>query len=462
MFSTETYVNRRKKLQGQVDAGLLVFLGNNESPMNYEDNTYFFRQDSSFLYFWGLSSPGLAATIDLDSGTETLYGDDLTVDQIIWMGSQPLLKDRSVAVGVQNTQSFADFSKTIRQAQQQGRQVHFLPLYRHDNIILLSELLGAVPSNLKHLASSEFTKAVIAQRIIKSPEEVGEIEKALAITHEMHTFAMRNARPGMIEQEIAGAMEGIAVSHGGNLAYPIIFSTDGQTLHNHYHGNVMQSGDIAVNDCGAEAPSAYASDITRTIPIGGKFVGAQREVYQIVLESMESGIAKCRPGVKFKDIHLHCSKILVDGLKSLGLMQGDTDEAVAAGAHAMFFQCGTGHMMGLDVHDMEDLGEQYVGYDAETQRSEQFGLCYLRLGKQLEPGFVVTVEPGIYLIPELIDMWQADNKLSEFINYSEVNKFRDFGGVRIEENILITESGQEILGKPIPRSIADVETLAAG
>ena len=461
MFSTETYVARRARLKEQVGSGLLLFLGNNESPVNFPDNWYPHRQDSNFLYFWGLNSPGLAATIDLESGTETIYGDDLTVDQIVWMGSHPLLKERAVAAGVTDTKPFNALEETIKTAKDAGRTIQFLPQYRHDNMMFLSDLLGLAPGHVNDAVTLGFVKAVIAQRSIKSDEELREIEVALEVTYDMHTYAMKQAKPGMTERDIAGAMQGIAVAGGGNLAYPVIFTVDGQTLHNHYYGNTMKAGDIAVNDSGAEAASGYASDITRTIPIGGKFIGRQRDIYQIVLDSMESGIEKCRPGVPFKEVHLHCARLLVDGLTQLGVMRGDSEEAVQAGAHAMFFQCGTGHMMGLDVHDMEDLGEELVGYDANVQRSSQFGLCYLRLGKPLQPGYVVTVEPGIYVIPELIDMWKGEKKLAEFINYDELEKWRDFGGVRVEENVVITQDGYRILGKPIPKTMDDVEALAS-
>jgi Xaa-Pro aminopeptidase len=285
------------------------------------------------------------------------------------------------------------------------------------------------------------------------------MEKALDVSYDMHVYAMRFSRPGIFEQEIAGAIEGIALAAGGYVAYPVIFSVDGQTLHNHYHGNVMQAGDIIVNDSGASVASHYASDITRTIPVSGKFTPEQKDMYNIVLEALNSANAKVAPGVRFKEVHLHACKILAAGLKDKGLMKGDIEEAVQAGAHALFFQCGVGHMLGLDVHDMEDLGEEFVGYDEETRRSPQFGLSYLRLGKKLQPGFVVTVEPGLYFIPELIDIWQAENKFSQFINYDVVERYRDFGGIRIEDNLVVTQTGQRFLGKPIPKTAAEVEAV---
>ncbi len=461
MFKPETYIERRRKLKEQIKSGVIIFLGNNESPMNYPDNPYLYRQDSSFLYFWGIDHPGLAAIIDVESGKEIILGDDPTIDQIVWLGPQKSLNEKSGQVGVEHTAPFNQLEKEIKAARDKNRKIHFLPQSRADNVIYLAEILECPPSQLNDKTSSEFVQAVINQRSIKSKEEIDEIEVALDITYDMHTYAIRESRPGKVEQEIAGMMEGIALSRGGYVAYPVIFSVHGETLHNHYHGNVMKDGDIAVNDCGSSSPSDYASDITRTVPISGKFSEQQKAIYQIVLDSMESGIKKTAPGVKFKDIHLHCSRLLAEGLKSLGLMKGDLDTAVEEGAHALFFQCGVGHMMGFDVHDMEDLGENLVGYDEETQRTDQFGLSSLRLGKRLQPGYVVTVEPGIYLIPDLIDMWKADNKFTDFINYAEVEKYRDFGGIRIEENVFVTENGYRILGKPIPKTVADVEEMAS-
>ncbi len=460
MFKTESYIQRRNQLKQQIGSGLLVFLGNNESPMNYPDNGYRFRQDSTYLYYWGLELPGLAAAIDLDEDKEIIFGNDFTLDDTIWMGPQPRIKDQAARVGVKTTAAFKELETTLAAAVEQGRKIHFLPQYRHDNIILLSSLLGVSPQQLNEQKSLEFAKAVIKQRSIKSDEEIAEIESVFDITYVMHTYAMKHARPGTVEHEIAGAMEGIALAGGGYIAYPVIFSIHGETLHNHHYGNTMQTGDIAVNDCGSASPGHYASDITRTIPVSGKFTEKQKEVYQIVLDAMEGGIAKMQPGVPFMEVHLHSASVLLEGLKSLGLVKGNLDAALAAGAQGLFFPHGVGHMMGLDVHDMENLGEDYVGYDDEIKRSSQFGLSGLRLGKRLKPGFVATVEPGIYFIPALIDRWQAENKLSDFINYDAVEKYRDFGGIRIEENVVVAENGHRILGKPIPKTITDVEAMA--
>ncbi|MBZ5495396.1 MAG: aminopeptidase P family protein [Acidobacteriia bacterium] len=461
MFSREIYVRRREILRKSVKSGLLLFLGNEESPMNYPANQYTFRQDSSFLYYWGLDSPGLAAALDVDSGTETLFGDDPTVADIVWTGPQPLLRDRAASVGVSLALRAASLRESIEEAMRKGRTIHYLPAYRPENILKIEHLLGIHPSFAKAYASVEFTKAVVAQRSIKAPEEIAEIEKAINISCEMQTYAMKMARAGMIEREIAGAMHGIALARGGDLAFPIIFSIHGETLHNHYHGNVMQNGNIIVNDCGAESELHYAGDLTRTFPVSGKFTDRQHEVYRIVLDAQQKALLAIKPGVPHREIHLLACRTLASGLKQLGLMKGDVNEAVEHGAHAMFFQCGLGHMMGLDVHDMEDLGEQHVGY-AGTQRSPQFGLCYLRLAAPLRAGFVITCEPGIYFIPALIEQWKAERKHEQFINYDMLERYRDFGGIRVEDDVLVTETGYRILGTHAPSTIEEVEAACAG
>lgn len=456
MFAREIYVRRRETLKNAVKSGLLLFLGNEESPMNYAANQYPFRQDSSFLYYFGLDAPGLAAVLDVDSGTEALFGDDPTVADIVWTGAQPLLRDKAESVGVSRTLPMANLKETMITTVRQGRAVHYLPPYRPENILKIEQLLGIHPLFAKEHASVEFTKAVVTQRSVKAPEEIAEIEKAAAITCEMQTHAMKTARAGMVEREIAAAMHGIALARGGNLAFPIIFSIHGETLHNHYHGNVMQNGNMVVNDSGAESELHYAADLTRTFPVSGRFTDRQKDMYRVVLDAQQKALDAIKPGVPFREIHLLACRTLASGLKQLGLMKGDVGEAVAEGAHAMFFQCGLGHMMGLDVHDMEDLGEEHVGYEG-LQRSPQFGLCYLRLAKPLRPGFVVTVEPGIYCIPELIDQWKAERKHEQFIDYDRLERYRDFGGIRVEDDIVVTETGYRLLGTPVPKTIAEVE-----
>jgi Xaa-Pro aminopeptidase len=457
MFAAETYIERRRRLQADIKSGLILLLGNDESPMNYPDNQYPFRQDSSFLYFFGLDSPGLAGIIDIDRQTECLFGDDVTVDQIIWTGPQPALKEKCGEIGVNSSAPFDKLGAILKAALRKGRTVHILPQYRGDTTLKIAGLLEISAAKITDFVSEPLIQAVVAQRSIKSDEEVREIEAALDIAYEMQTTGMRMAKPGVYERQVAGAMEGIALSRGGRLSFPTIFSVHGETLHNHYHGNLMKAGDIAVNDSGAETALGYASDITRTIPISGKFSQRQKEIYTIVFDAQKQAIEAVAPGIEFRDIHRLAAKILISGLKDLGLVKGDIDQAVDAGVHTLFFQCGLGHMMGLDVHDMEGLGEDYVGYTDKIKRNPEFGWRSLRLAKALEPGYVITIEPGIYFIPALIDRWKAENKCGQFIDYNAVEKYKDFGGIRIEDDILVTQSGRTVLGKPIPKTIEELE-----
>ena len=457
MFKAATYVERRKLLRKSVGSGLMIFLANEEAPMNYPANTYHYRQDSSFLYYFGLASPGLAAVVDADEGADTVYGTDIGIEDIIWEGELPKIKDRALEAGVRRTRPRAAFEEDVRRALAAGRTVHYLPPYRADAKVALSGLLGIPVPDLKARASSAFIKASVDQRLIKSKEEIGEIESAVAVSREMYLAAMKLAKPGRYEYQVSGAMEGIALAYGCHLAFPPIVTVNGQIFHMHAHDNVLARGRMLVCDCGAEAPSGYASDITRSIPVGGKFNARQRSIYEIVLAGQESAIKSIKPGVNFKDIHLQTARVLADGLKGLGLMKGDTAEAVAAGAHALFFPHGLGHNLGLDVHDMEDYGEDSVGYGEKVERSRQFGLAYLRMARELKPGHVMTVEPGLYFIPALFAQWRKEKKHRDFIAYDAVEKFLDFGGIRIEDDVLVTANGRRVLGPAIPKAPADVE-----
>ena len=458
MFSTKTYVQRRKQLKETMKSGLLLFLGNEESPMNYSGNQYHFRQDSTFLYYFGLDLPNLAAVVDIDNDREIIFGDDFGVDDIVWMGPQPKVNDLAAQIGVAETQPMADLQKVIIEAIGKA-DIHYLPPYRAEQTLKLGEIFGVIPSWVKKYVSVSLIKAVVEQRNVKSAEEIEQIEQALEVAYEMQTTAMKMARPGMRESEVSGTLEGIALRKGAGVSFPIIFSINGQTLHNHYHGNVMQDGDMAVNDSGAESRLHYAADITRTIPVGKKFTEKQKAIYRIVLKANMNAIDAIKPGISYREVHLATAKVIASGLKELGFMKGDLDEAVKQGAQALFFPHGLGHMLGLDVHDLENLGENYVGYDKTIQRSEQFGLAYLRMARELKPGYVMTVEPGIYFIPELIDQWKAGKKFEEFIDYEKVESYRGFGGIRIEDNVLVTESGHRVLGKPIPKTIEEIEAL---
>ncbi|MBC8343441.1 MAG: aminopeptidase P family protein [Bacteroidetes bacterium] len=459
MFDSNVYESRRKRLRESVKSGVILILGNNEASMNYPANTYHYRQDSNFLYFFGLDHDGFAGVMDVDSGEDYIFGNDVDMDDIIWMGFQPSLKDRAVKVGIKNTAPLAKLDDFIKDATATGRKIHFSSPYRYDNLLRLENLTGIHHSQIKAKFSEELVKAIVSLRSIKDEGEIIEIEKAIDTAYLMHTTAMKMAQPGVVEQEIAGTIEGIALAHGGPVSFPVILSMDGQTLHNHYHGNTLVEGRMMVCDAGCETTMHYASDITRTVAVGGKFNQRQREIYEAVLQTNMEAIKHVKPGFKNLDLHLLAATTLATSLKEIGLMKGNIDEAVAQGAHALFFPHGLGHMMGLDVHDMEDLGENYVGYDEDVQRSSQFGRAFLRLGRELKKGFVFTIEPGCYFIPALIDQWKAENKFSEFINYDLVESYKDFGGVRIEDDILVTDDGFRVLGKPIPKTISDIEDI---
>ncbi|HLP59467.1 MAG TPA: aminopeptidase P family protein, partial [Candidatus Deferrimicrobium sp.] len=425
----------------------------------YPANTYHFRQDSNFLYFFGLDKPGFAGLIDVEESKDYLYGEDFTIDDVIWMGPQPSVKELAEEVGVFHTGAPAQLSEKLKDAVSKNRKVHFLPPYRAENTIQLEKLLGISCSEMKANASVDLIKAVVEQRSVKSELEVNEIIAALDISSEMYAIIMDMAKPGIYEREIAGKIAGIVGAHGANISFPIILSIHGETLHNHSHHNLLKENNLLVADSGAELPLHYASDITRTFPVGGRFTPGQKEIYQVLLNAQLAAIEAIKPGIPYKDIHLNTSKVIAQGLKELGLMKGDIEVAVHEGAHALFFPHGLGHMLGLDVHDMEDLGENYVGYDETVERSKQFGLAYLRLAKALKPGYVLTVEPGIYFIPALIDMWKEEKKFDQFIDYAKVEKFKGFGGLRIEDNVLVTGNGYRVLGQSIPKSITEIERI---
>jgi len=457
MFSPEIYINRRNALRREVKSGVILLPGNAEASMNYPDNTYAFRQDSNFSYFFGLDHPDLAGIIDIDNGVDYIFGNDVDIDDIIWMGPQPTISERALKAGVKNTAPLSDLGEFMTNVIRRKRPIHFVPCYRGETQLQLSSLLGIKPCRVKDYTSMELIHGIVKLRSVKDDLEIAEMEKAVDIAYLMFVAGMKMAFPGRKEQEITGVMEGISVSHGRPVSFPIILSINGQTLHNHKHENYLETGRMMVMDAGSETSLLYASDITRTVPVGGKFNQRQRDIYEVVLNSHLKSISVTKPGTFYYDCHMKAAETMASGLKNLGLMRGNVQDAVAAGAHALFFPHGLGHMLGMDVHDMEGLGQIYVGYDSEIQPSSQFGTSSLRMGRRLQPGFVVTNEPGIYFIPELIDQWKAANKFTEFINYDKVDEYRDFGGIRIEDDILVTKDGCRILGKPIPKTVAEVE-----
>lgn len=458
MFSAQTYTQRRKKLASSVSSGLILLPGNEESPMNYADNTYHFRQDSTFLYYFGIDQASLAGVIDADSGNSMLFGDDYGIEMIVWTGVVPSIQSLGEKAGLSDVRPVSALAKIIKEAVAAKREIHFLNPYRSDILLKVSELTGIYYGEIPEKVSLELTKAVVAQREIKSDEEIAEIDRAVEISVDMHLAGMRHARPGMRESEVAAKVAEVALAADGNPSFPIIATINGQTLHNHNHGNIIKSGDLFLLDAGAETTMRYAGDLSSTFPVDPTFTPLQREIYQLSLDAHMAAVSMLKPGTRFKDVHLNACRTIFEGLKSYGLTKGDTEEAVEAGAHALFFPCGTGHMMGLDVHDMENLGEQWVGYDG-VPKSTQFGLKSLRLGKELRPGFVLTIEPGIYFIPDLIDHWKSQKHLTQFLNYTEIEKFRDFSGMRNEEDFLITEKGARLLGRALPMTLEGVEAV---
>jgi Xaa-Pro aminopeptidase len=399
--------------------------------------------------------------MDFDSGKDRIFGNDYDMDDIIWMGPQPTVKELALKCGISDTALMTKLMDAIKDVQLKKRKIHFLPPYRGETKMKLGALLKENPCQMKTLASVDLIKAVISMRSIKEKVEIEEIEKAEDIAYEMHVTAMRMCKQGVREQDIFGAIEGIALAKGAGTSFPIILSINGQTLHNHSHGNILTKGKMMVCDAGAETNLHYASDITRTTPVGGKFNDKQKDIYEIVLKANTEAIKATRPGMSNRDLHFMACKIITTEMKNLGLMKGDVDEAVKAGAHALFMPHGLGHLMGLDVHDMEALGENFIGYNADVKRSEQFGTAFLRFALPYKPGHVFTVEPGCYFIPELIEKWKAEGKLKEFINYSKIDAYMSIGGIRIEDNVLITEKGHKVLGKPIPKTIKEIESICS-
>ena len=451
MFAPNVYIERRDALRRQLSEGIILLLGNMEASTNYPSNTF---------YFFGINNPGFAGVIDVESGEETIFGDDFTMDDIIWMGPQPSVSHQASEVGVKNSAPLAQLKTVVEKAMRLGRKVHFIPPYRNANKLWLEELTGIRVAQLAANVSVELIKAIVTLRSVKSDLEIAEIERACDVGYEMHTTAMRMCRPGVKEQLIAGTIEGIALAHGAGVSFPSILSMNGETLHNHYHGNLLEEGRLMLVDAGAETNLNYCSDFTRTVPVGGRFTQQQREVYNIVVAAHDCAIDHARPGNTWKEVHLEVCRTLTRGLKEIGLMRGDVDEAVAAGAHALFMPHGLGHMMGLDVHDMEDLGQIYVGYDDEIRPSDQFGLASLRMGRRLQEGFVITDEPGIYFIPALIDQWKAEGMHAEFLCYDAIEKYKGFGGIRLEDDVLITATGSRFLGqKRIPLYVDEVEEI---
>lgn len=460
LFDALTYAQRRARLRDLTGSGIILLPGNCQAPCNYPNNAYTFRQDSTFLYYFGQNREGLIGVIDCDENREWLLGDDIDIEDIIWTGFVPSVRELASECGVENSAPCSNVATIVKNAVSQGRKIHFLPPYRHDLMIMLSDLLGIHPLKLKENASAQLIDAVVRMRSVKSPGEIEEIERAMAIGYKMHTAAMKHCRPGVTEKQIAGIMEGIAMAEGAKVSFNSIVTMHGEIFHGDASLAPLEPGRLLLVDAGAETVNNYCSDNTRTMPVSGKFSSRQLDIYSIVEACHDLVIEKAGPGMKWMDMHLDVCRLMTDRLKDLGLMRGNTDDAVAAGAHALFLQHGLGHMMGMDVHDMEGLGQIHVGFDDEVRPSDQFGTNCLRLGRRLQPGFVMTDEPGIYFIPALIDKWKSEHMHTDFLNYDAIERYRDFGGIRIEDDILITPTGCRILGADIiPYHPDDVEAF---
>lgn len=464
MFDKQTYIRRRTQLKKEVGHGIIILFGNNNSPANGPYNGYHpFRQDSSFLYYFGQNRDGLVGVIDIDNDQEKLIGDDIDIEDIVWFGSVDSVKDMAAQVGIEQTAPMKELANICKRAQEKQQKIHFLPPYRHDIKLQIYDLLGIHPNQQQEKASLDLIKAVVKMRSTKEPQEIEELERAAKIGYRMHTTAMRLTKPGVTEKFVGGQVDGIANSYGAMVSFPTIFTQHGEIMHGSPSLNLLEAGRLALCDAGAETVNNYCSDNTRTYPVSGKFTQRQLEIYSIVEACHDHALEVAKPGVKYMDVHFSVCKLMTERLKELGLMKGDTEEAVRAGAHAMFLPHGLGHMMGMDVHDMEALGQIYVGFDDETRPNlEQFGTNALRMGRRLEEGFVVTDEPGIYFIPALIDEWRASGHCKEFLNFELLETYKDFGGIRIEDDILITKNGCRFIGEQrIPYHPKDVEAFMA-
>ncbi len=459
MFAKTTYVERRNRLKQLMGEGLVLIFGNNDAPMDYTANVYNYCQDSSFLYYFGQKREGLVGVIDVDNDKEYLIGNDIDINDIIWTGFVPSVSDLAAEVGVSNTAPMAELKNLVDKAKAASQTVHYLPPYRHDIMIQISDLLGMHPLQTREQASVKLIKAVVEMRAVKTDEEVAAIENAVNIGYEMHTAAMKACKPGETEKRISALIEGIANSYGGR-SFQSIVTMHGEIQHGFPSLTPLQEGRMFLVDAGAKNNEGYCSDHTRVTPVGGKFTPRQRDIYSIVEACHDLGISLAKPGMKWLDVHMGVAHLMTERLKAIGLMKGNTEDAVAAGAHAMFFPHGLGHMMGMDVHDMEGLGQIYVGFDDEVRPSTQFGTNCLRCGRRMQKGFVMTVEPGIYFIPHLIDLWRSEGKHKDFLCYDKIETFKDFGGCRLEDDILITDDGCRVLGeKEIPYHIDDVEAF---
>ena len=469
MFSKEVYARRRQTLVAKMadsaadgKRGIALFIGNTEAPAQYKDNCYKFRQDSTWLYFFGIDQPLYAAIIDLDNGNETVFANDVEIGDIIWMGPQPSVASVAASVGVEKSAPYTDLNAAVAKVLAEGRPVHFVKPSRYYNTMKIASLLGCGTDEVAGRFSLALTKAIISMRLVKEDCEIEAIDDACNLGYEMHTVARNSIVPGIIEQEIVGKMDGVTLSKGWGISFPTILTQHGETLHNHLHDKIIEPGKLMVIDAGAESNVHYASDFTRTYPTSGKFTAKQREIYQIVCDCNEFAFSMTRPGISYREVHLKTMHLMLEELRALDIVRGDVQDMVEAGIAGLFMPHGLGHNMGLDVHDMEDYGENYVGYDDDQSRSPQLGLGSLRMARKLVPGNVITDEPGIYFIPALIEKWKSEKTDQGFVNYQKLESYYDFGGIRLEDDVLVTADGARRLGKErLPISPDDVEAAMA-
>ena len=469
MFSKDVYARRRQTLVAKMadsaaegKRGIALFIGNTEAPAQYKDNCYKFRQDSTWLYFFGIDQPLYAAIIDLDNGNETVFANDVEIGDIIWMGPQPSVASVATSVGVEKSAPYTDLNAAVAKVLAEGRPVHFVKPSRYYNTMKIASLLGCGTDEVAGRFSLALTKAIISMRLVKEDCEIEAIDDACNLGYEMHTVARNSIVPGIIEQEIVGKMDGVTLSKGWGVSFPTILTQHGETLHNHLHDKIIEPGKLMVIDAGAESNVHYASDFTRTYPTSGKFTAKQREIYQIVCDCNEFAFSMTRPGISYREVHLKTMHLMLEELRALDIVRGDVQDMVEAGIAGLFMPHGLGHNMGLDVHDMEDYGENYVGYDDDQKRSSQLGLGSLRMARKLVPGNVITDEPGIYFIPALIEKWKSEKTDQGFVNYSKLESYYDFGGIRLEDDVLVTADGARRLGKErLPISPDDVEAAMA-
>ncbi len=469
MFSKDVYARRRQTLVAKMadsaaegKRGIALFIGNTEAPAQYKDNCYKFRQDSTWLYFFGIDQPLYAAIIDLDNGNETVFANDVEIGDIIWMGPQPSVASVATSVGVEKSAPYTDLNAAVAKVLAEGRPVHFVKPSRYYNTMKIASLLGCGTDEVAGRFSLALTKAIISMRLVKEDCEIEAIDDACNLGYEMHTVARNSIVPGIIEQEIVGKMDGVTLSKGWGVSFPTILTQHGETLHNHLHDKIIEPGKLMVIDAGAESNVHYASDFTRTYPTSGKFTAKQREIYQIVCDCNEFAFSMTRPGISYREVHLKTMHLMLEELRALDIVRGDVQDMVEAGIAGLFMPHGLGHNMGLDVHDMEDYGENYVGYDDDQKRSSQLGLGSLRMARKLVPGNVITDEPGIYFIPALIEKWKSEKTDQGFVNYSKLESYYDFSGIRLEDDVLVTADGARRLGKErLPISPDDVEAAMA-